>query len=103
MGYRFGSMREVKHLPEHLLPGEVVDFISGGRYGGDLGIVTLTDRRLLFLFHGVVRRRVEDFPLSKITSVLTKSRMMLRPMATPSVSRSSLGPTGPKRGGPSSE
>ena len=35
----------------------------------------LTDVRLLFLFHGVMRQRKEDFPLRLISLVQTKSAL----------------------------
>ncbi len=68
-----GGKRELKKLAEHLYEGETVRFIAQGTYEGDQGIVVLTDVRLLFLFHGVMRQRKEDFPLRLISSVQTKS------------------------------
>ena len=38
--------------------------------------MVLTDVRLLFLFHGVMRQRKEDFPLRLISWVRTKSGMV---------------------------
>jgi len=73
MGWRMGGKRELKKLAEHLYEGETVRFIAQGTYEGDQGIVVLTDVRLLFLFHGVMRQRKEDFPLRLISSVQTKS------------------------------
>ncbi len=73
MGWRMGGKRELKKLAEHLYEGETVRFIAQGAYEGDQGIVVLTDVRLLFLFHGVMRQRKEDFPLRLISSVQTKS------------------------------
>lgn len=68
-----GSKREIKKLPEHLAPGETVAFMSGGRYDKATGLVVLTDRRLLFLRHGLIGNQVVDFPLRSINSVQTKS------------------------------
>jgi hypothetical protein len=73
MGWRMGGKRELKKLAEHLYEEETVRFIAQGTYEGDQGIVVLTDVRLLFLFHGVMRQRKEDFPLRLISSVQTKS------------------------------
>jgi hypothetical protein len=73
MGWRMGGKRELKKLAEHLYEGETVRFIAQGTYEGDQGIVVLSDVRLLFLFHGVMRQRKEDFPLRLISSVQTKS------------------------------
>jgi hypothetical protein len=73
MGWRTGGKRELKNLAEHLHEGETVRFIAQGTYENDQGILVLTDVRLLFLFHGVMRQRKEDFPLRLISSVQTKS------------------------------
>jgi Bacterial PH domain len=55
--------------------GETVRFIAQGTYENDQGVLVLTDVRLLFLFHGVMRQRKEDFPLRLISSVQTKSAL----------------------------
>lgn len=76
MGRRMGGKRELKKLAGHLHKGETVRFIAQGTYENDQGILVLTDLRLLFLFHGVMSQRKEDFPLRLITSVQTKSGMV---------------------------
>lgn len=76
MGWRMGGKRELKELAGHLLDGETVRFIAQGTYENDQGILVLTDIRLLFLFHGVMRQAKEDFPLRLISSVQTKSGMV---------------------------
>ena len=73
MGWRMGGKRELKELAGHLHEGETVRFIAQGTYENDQGILVLTDVRLLFLFHGVMRQAKEDFPLRLISSVQTKS------------------------------
>jgi hypothetical protein len=73
MGWRMGGKRELKQLAGHLHEGETVRFIAQGTYENDQGILALTDVRLLFLFHGMMRQRKEDFPLRLISSVQTKS------------------------------
>lgn len=73
MGWRMGGNRELKKLAGHLHGGETVRFIAQGTYEKDQGILVLTDVRLLFLFHGVMRQAKEDFPLRLISSVQTKS------------------------------
>ena len=73
MTWRFGGKRELKNLASHLHDGETVRIIAQGSYEGKQGIVALTDVRLLFLFHGIVGRAKEDFPLRLISSVQTKS------------------------------
>lgn len=68
-----GAKREIKHLHEYLHDGETVSLIAPGKYSANIGIVVLTDQRLLFVFHGLVKAAQEDFPLRAITSVQTKS------------------------------
>jgi len=76
MNWTMGGRRELKKLTGHLLEGETVRFIAEATYEDDQGILVLTDVRLLFLFHGVMRQRKEDFPLRLISSVQTKSGMV---------------------------
>lgn len=77
MSSRAGGKREVRKLPEHLQEGERVDRILTGTYHNGTGILVLTDRRLLFLKDGMVSKRSEDLPLSKISSIEWSSGMML--------------------------
>ncbi|ONI63302.1 hypothetical protein CSIV_14170 [Microbacterium sp. CSI-V] len=69
--------RDLNHLETHLADGETVDRIVSGTYDNANGILVLTDRRLLFLNHGILSQRSEDFPLEKISSVQFKGGMML--------------------------
>jgi hypothetical protein len=75
MNWTFGGKREIKHLTEHLLSGEAVRAIAQGTYLKKQGVITLTDRRVLFLFHGFTGTAKEDFPLSRIVSVSTSSTL----------------------------
>jgi PH (Pleckstrin Homology) domain-containing protein/putative oligomerization/nucleic acid binding protein len=43
--------------------------MAGGTYGPGIGLVVLTDRRLLFVKDGMTRQVTEDFPLDKVSSV----------------------------------
>jgi hypothetical protein len=72
MGWRFGGNRELKALAGQLLEDETVRMIAQGSYESNEGIVVLTDRRVLFLHHGITSQRKEDLPLRSITSVQTK-------------------------------
>jgi hypothetical protein len=76
MSTKIGGKREIKKLPEHLWEGETVDWLATGMYGGGIGILALTDRRLLFLKDGMMKQTSEDFPLDKISSVQWSSGMM---------------------------
>jgi Bacterial PH domain len=50
--------------------------MAQGTYRNDEGIVVLTDRRVLFFFHGPLSQREEDFPLRSIVSVQTNTGMV---------------------------
>lgn len=73
MGWKLGGRREIKNLHQHLSDGETVERIVQGTYEGDQGVLVLTSHRLVFLFHGVVRQKVEDFPYDRISSVQTEA------------------------------
>lgn len=72
-----GSGRELKKLESHLWDGERVELVLSGAYGNATGLLTLTDRRLLFTKDGVMSSTNEDFPIEKISSIQWKSGMML--------------------------
>lgn len=77
MTLKLGSRRELRKLEEHLLPGERVEHTCSGRYGGNMGLVVLTDLRLMLVFHGILKKRTEDFPIKSISSVNVKSGMVM--------------------------
>jgi hypothetical protein len=72
----YGTKNEVKHLEEYLEPGEVVGEIAGGRFGQSNGLLALTDRRVVFVFHGVVRTGFEEFRLPVLTAVASRGGVM---------------------------
>ena len=69
MQSRLGSNREIRKLPEYLWEGELVTHLVSGVYGPGLGLVVLTNRRLLFVKNGWLSKLTESFPLDKISSV----------------------------------
>lgn len=69
MEWTFGGKREIKKLEEHLYQDEVVEELAQGTFTESQGIVALTNQRLLFLFHGLVSRRTEEFSVGSITAV----------------------------------
>lgn len=69
MRVKLGGGREIKKLPEHLWDGESVLAMTTGAYGKGVGLVVMTDRRLLFVQDGFMSKTSEDFPYSKISSV----------------------------------
>jgi Bacterial PH domain/Short C-terminal domain len=71
-----GSGREIKKLETHLWEGERVEALLSGTYGAGQGLLTLTDRRLLFTKDGVMSTTSEDFPIEKISSVQWKGGMI---------------------------
>jgi hypothetical protein len=76
MNMTIGSKREMKRLPEHLWEGETVAQMTGGSYGNGTGLIVLTDRRLFFFQDGVMSKKSEDFPFTKISSVQWSSGLM---------------------------
>ncbi len=73
---KFGTRRELRNLEERLLPGEVLQHIAGGRYGGKKGLLALTDQRVLFLTDGVLNRGTQEYPVGSISGVHLKSGLL---------------------------
>ncbi|MPZ66260.1 MAG: hypothetical protein GEU83_12340 [Pseudonocardiaceae bacterium] len=65
----FGSKREIRKLQDHLWEREVVEMLATGWYGKGNGLLALTNQRLIFLLQGWVNQQLEDFPISRISSV----------------------------------
>jgi hypothetical protein len=81
LSFTLGARREIKHLPEVLWEGEQVERLATGQYGAGEGVLAMTDRRLLFLKHGITRQQLEDFPYSKISSVEWRAGIALGTLA----------------------
>ncbi|MFD0773465.1 PH domain-containing protein [Streptomonospora algeriensis] len=77
MSNRIGAGRELRKLVEYLWDREQVTHLVSGSYGGGVGIVTLTDRRMLFLKDGWTSQTIESFPFEKISSVQWGGGMMM--------------------------
>jgi len=71
-----GSGKEIKKLEEHLWEGESVLALVTGVFAGSNGLLTMTDRRLLFTVDGAMKSVSEDFPFDRVTSVQWSSGMM---------------------------
>lgn len=71
-----GSKREIQRLPEVLWEGETVEMLATGVYGKGNGLVAMTDKRLIFLKHGIMSQQVEDFPYARISSVQWSGGML---------------------------
>lgn len=72
-----GSKREIQHLPEMLWEGETVEMLATGVYGKGNGLIAMTNMRLLFLKHGVLSQKIEDFPYGRISSVQWSGGMLM--------------------------
>jgi hypothetical protein len=77
MRAKVGAGREIKRLLNYLWEGETVDQMTTGVYGKGIGLVVLTDRRLLFVQDGIMSQTSEDFPMDKVSSVQWASGMMM--------------------------
>lgn len=77
MSTKIGGRRELKKLDEYLWEDETVSRMATGLYAGKNGLLVLTDRRMIFLFHGWTGQRNEDFPLDTVTSISAGSGIAL--------------------------
>lgn len=77
MSTKIGGRRELKKLDEYLWEDETVSRMATGLYAGKNGLLVLTDRRMIFIFHGWTGQRNEDFPLDTITSISAGSGIAL--------------------------
>lgn len=77
MATKFGGKRELRKLQEHIWPGETVERMATGAYGGGLGLLVMTDKRLIFLKEGMLSSTLEDFPFDKITSIQWSTGMLM--------------------------
>jgi hypothetical protein len=72
-----GAAREIRDLPDCLLPDETVEEMATGLYQYRRGLLVLTDRRLLFKARGTSSGRIEEFRLDSISSVQLESSLLL--------------------------
>lgn len=71
---KLGSGRTVRHLWRYLTDGESVTELATGYDAKDgIGVLALTDHRLIFVHAGWFTHRVEDFPLSQVHDADWKS------------------------------
>lgn len=74
-GVRKSFTRRELGLIQHMLHGdERVVEIGQGVYGGKMGIVVLTNRRLFYFEKSWASQTVEEFPLKSISSVSVESK-----------------------------
>lgn len=77
MATKFGGKRELRKLEEHVWPGESVERMATGSYGGGLGLLVMTDKQLIFLKERMLSSTLEDFPFDKITSIQWSTGMIM--------------------------
>lgn len=69
-GSQYLGRKEINELPQILDEKEEIDGIIQGTYNKGQGILVSTNRRLVFIDKGLLYGlKVEDFPLSRITSI----------------------------------
>jgi len=61
--------REIAMLPRLLPAGEEIVHMAQGRHDGGIGLIVVTDRRLMFVEQGVAHQRVEDLPYETVSSI----------------------------------
>lgn len=71
-----GRGAEIRALPGLLGEREEVVTLAAGEYDDRLGIIAVTDRRVIFFDKGLMRSRQEDFPFERISSVQTETKML---------------------------
>jgi hypothetical protein len=76
LNIKFMVRRELKMLPEILHEHEEILNLAQGRYEGNEGLITVTDRRVLFIDQGMFSSHREDFPYEKISSVQCSKGML---------------------------
>ncbi|HEX6030299.1 MAG TPA: PH domain-containing protein [Tepidiformaceae bacterium] len=69
--------RDIRYLEEYLDEGENVRALSRAAMDGKNGVLALTDRRVLVVFHGMLHRKEDELPLEEIKSVECEHGMVL--------------------------
>lgn len=69
--------KEIKRLADYLAVDEELITAASGIYEDRNGLLAVTDRRLLFVDEGIVRKRLEEFHYSRVSSVQWKSGMLM--------------------------
>jgi hypothetical protein len=74
---KFLVRKEIKRLTDYLALDEELITAASGMYEDHTGLLAVTDRRLLFLDEGIVRKRQEEFHYSRISSAQWKPGMVM--------------------------
>lgn len=67
--FGFGEPGDLKHVPALLWPGEDMQMYARAISGNVIGILVLTNRRVLFVGKGFSGNRTEDFTFEQIVSL----------------------------------
>ncbi|MFA6433918.1 MAG: PH domain-containing protein [Elusimicrobiales bacterium] len=71
------TRKERRHLHEVLTPGETIHAITSGLLDGNTWLVTVTDRRVLFLDKGIIYGLKQmELPLSHVSAVSYKTGLL---------------------------
>jgi len=73
---KFLVRKEIRRLPELLDPGEALVTACSGTYENHNGLLAVTDRRVLFVEEGMVRKKLEEFHYGRISSAQRSSGML---------------------------
>lgn len=69
MTWTWGGRQDIRNLEQYLNTTEHVLHMVQGRMEDKDGILVLTDERILFVFHGFINSRTEDFPLPAVSTI----------------------------------
>lgn len=76
MKITMGAGSEIKNLDQYVPEPERVERMAAGKYGKRVGLAVLTDRRLLFVQHGVMVNASDSFRLRDVTAVHWKGGLL---------------------------
>lgn len=72
------TKKERKHLHEVLVPGETIKAMTSGLLDGNTWLVTVTDRRVLFLDKGMIfGLKQMELPMRQISAVAHSTGLVL--------------------------
>lgn len=69
--------KQLSHLPDMLIENEQVLVFCYGFMDWKNGLVVLTDRRIMFLFKGILSSKLTSIPISRINSLSGETGMVL--------------------------
>ena len=69
--------KQLSHLPDMLMENEQVLVFCYGFMDWKNGLVVLTDRRIMFLFKGILSSKLTSIPISRINSLSGETGMVL--------------------------